>query len=141
MWSPYNSKNASNFIISFLFVSCQHWVLDLDFRLGMFSKFFVHTNLFVWVLFLQFLVFRTQNIAGSDRGLLNQLLCQACQWMENVVAQKPNLPICHAAFYMLLHHSWYSFFLLLLFILYSRWSRYRLETIACRMCQRETYQN
>jgi hypothetical protein len=32
------TKNASNFVISFLFISFQWWVLDLSFRLGMFSK-------------------------------------------------------------------------------------------------------
>jgi hypothetical protein len=48
-WSPCNRKDASNFIISFPFISFQWWALELSFR---FLTIFGWTDLFLWLLVL-----------------------------------------------------------------------------------------
>jgi hypothetical protein len=65
-WSPCNRKNASNFIISFLFISFQWWALVLSFWLGVFSKNFWTYQFVFWLLLSHFLVYKTtQNIKGG----------------------------------------------------------------------------
>jgi hypothetical protein len=79
-WSPCNRKNACNFIISFLFVSFQWSVLDLSFRLGVFSKNVQAYPLVSLAITSTISVYKTtQNIPGCYWDLLNQDLCQACQ--------------------------------------------------------------
>jgi hypothetical protein len=53
-----------------------------------------------------------KNYSNYSRCLLNQHLCQACQWIE-FIAQHLNLPICHIACYcchwhFLLHQRGHS---------------------------------